>query len=129
MTQRFCLMKGKVCVCFALFFIILSIEFWGFSTLSLLIRQNIGYAPFILKVVSQCFFILSEHVSFILLLLEIFSIYLSYKLLLQIFVNCVCCKILKACLFECDILLCQYLVVTINNEITFISNNIKRIQN
>ena len=125
MTQRFCLMKGKVCVCFALFFIILSIEFWGFSTLSLLITQNIRYAPFIYKVVSHCFFILSEHVSFILLLLEIFSIYLSYKLLLQIFVNCVCRKILKACLFECDILLCQSLVVTINDEITFISNNIK----
>ena len=52
----------------------------------------------ILRIVSQCLFILFEHVNFILLLLQSFSTYLCYKLMLQTSVNYLRYKILKACL-------------------------------
>ena len=83
------------CVRFV-FFIIFSFKFWGFCTVLLLIIKNIGNAPLIFKIISQCSFILFEHANFILLLLQSFSIYLCDKLLLQISVNYLCYKILRA---------------------------------
>ena len=96
-----CLTKGKDCVSFVLFIIFL-FKFWGFCTALLLITKNIGNAPLILKSISECSFILFKHANVITLLIQIFSIYLSDKLLLQISVNYLCYKILTACSpFEC----------------------------
>ena len=92
-------MKGKDCVRFVLFIIFL-FKFWGFCTDLLLITKNIRIAPLILKIISECSFF--EHANFIILLIQIFTIDLSDKLLLQISVNYLCYKILTACSpFEC----------------------------
>ena len=100
-AQKCCLMKGKDCVRFVLFIIFL-FKFWGFCTVLLLITKNIGNASLILKIISECSFILFEHANFILLLLKFFSIYLIDKLLLQISVNYICYKILTVCSpFDC----------------------------
>ena len=92
-----CLMKGKDCVRFV-FFIIFLFKFWGFCTVLLLITKNIGNAPFILKIISQCSFILFENANFILLLLQSSdNFFCSCKFLLI-----TCYKILTGCsLFEC----------------------------
>ena len=92
-------MKGKDCVRFVLFIIFL-FKFWRFCTDLLLITKNIRIAPLILKIISECSFF--EHVSFIILLIQMFTIDLSDKLLLQISVNYLCYKILTVCSpFDC----------------------------
>ena len=92
-------MKGKDCVRFVLFIIFL-FKFWGFCTDLLLITKNIRIAPLILKIISECSFF--EHANFIILLIQIFTIDLSDKLLLQISVNYLCYKILTVCSpFDC----------------------------
>ena len=60
-------MKGKKCVRFV-FFIIFLFKFWGSCTALLLMIKNIGNAPLILKIISQCSFILIEHTNFIILI-------------------------------------------------------------
>ena len=101
MVQKCCLMKGKDCFCFVSF-IILLFEFLGFCAVLLLITKNIGNVPSILKIISQCSFILFELANFVRSLLQFFFVYICDKLLLQILVNYLCYKILTACLpFEC----------------------------
>ena len=56
-------MRGKDCACF--FFIRLLFELWIFSTVLLLVTQNIANTPLILKIISQFFLILFEHAKFI----------------------------------------------------------------
>ena len=82
-------MKGKDCVRFVLFIIFL------FCTDLLLIAKNIRIAPLILESIFECSFF--EHVNFIILLIQIFTIDLSDKLLLQISVNYLCYKVLTVC--------------------------------
>ena len=100
---------------FVLFFIILLFEFWRFSTVLLLIIQNTGNTPLILKIVSQCFFFSFLTREFCFLLLQIFSIYLCYKLLLQIFVNYLCYQILKACSILEIICYCRWVCFSAGN--------------
>ena len=124
MAQKCCLMKGKDCIRFVLFVIFL-FRFWGFCTVLLLITKNIGNAPLILNFWMFLYsFWTREFYCFA---------YTNFFLL----INC-SCKFLLISITRSEqldhplnvfILLCQSLVVTMNSEITFISNNVKGIQN
>ena len=59
-------MKGNDCVRFVLFIMFL-FKFWRFCTVLLLITKNIGNTPLILKIISECSFILTAcscHVTY-----------------------------------------------------------------